>query len=177
MSKLSVPVNENDHLQGSPSAPCVLVEYGDYQCPSCGSAYPVVKKLQRQFGDRLAFVYRNFPLTQIHRWAESAAEVAEFSGAHHKFWEMHDALYEAQRELGTALFKRLAQALELPASELDTALEEATYRPRVRQDFTGGVHSGVNGTPTFFVNGHRHNGAYDFETLSVAIERSLGGTE
>jgi protein-disulfide isomerase len=173
MSKLSIPVSEKDHAQGGGAASCVLVEYGDYQCPSCGEAYPIVKRLQKHFGDRLTFVFRNFPLTQIHPWAEPAAEVAEFAAQHGKFWEMHDLLYENQSNLGETLFAKLAATLALPDSELEKAVAEHSYLARVRSDFTGGVRSGVNGTPTFFIAGQRHNGAYDFDALSDAIEAEI----
>src|ERR1700735_2905878 len=149
MSKLSIPVNANDHIQGDTAAACILVEYGDYQCPSCGQAYPIVKRLQKHFGKRLAFVFRNFPLTQIHPWAEPAAETAEFAAAHGKFWEMHDLLYENQENLGDEVFRTLAGELKLPAVELESAIAEHKYQARIRADFSGGVVSGVNGTPTF----------------------------
>jgi protein-disulfide isomerase len=170
MSKLTIAVSADDHIQGSPTAPCSLVEYGDYQCPYCGAAYPMVKQLQKHFGKRLSFVFRNFPLTQMHPWAEPAAEVAEFAGANGKFWEMHDLLYENQENLGEDLFLKLAAKLKLSTLQLETAVAEHTYLARVRADFAGGVRSGVNGTPTFFVNGQRHNGPSDFDSLSEAIE-------
>ena len=173
MSKLSIAVNADDHLQGDPSAECSLVEYGDYQCPYCGEAYPVVKRIQRHFGKRLSFVFRNFPLSQMHPWAERAAEVAEYAGANGKFWNMHDLLFENQEGLGDALFLKLAEMLELSPSQLESAIEEQTYRARVRADFAGGARSGVNGTPTFFINGERHNGPFDFDSLRKAIERKL----
>jgi protein-disulfide isomerase len=170
MSKLSIAVNGDDHRQGNLTAECSLVEFGDYECPHCGAAYPVVKRLQEHFGNRLSFVFRNFPLAQIHRWAEPAAEVAEFAGAHGKFWEMHDLLFENQQSLGEALFLNLADKLDLSASQLRTATADHTYRARVRADFAGGARSGVNGTPTFFVNGKRHNGPFDFDSLSEAVQ-------
>jgi protein-disulfide isomerase len=170
MSKLLVAVTENDHIQGDLAAEISLVEYGDYQCPHCRMAYPIVKRLQKHYGKRLSFVFRDFPLSQMHPWAESAAEVAEFAGAHGKYWEMHDLLFENQQNLGNALFLELTESLDLSPSDLQTALAEQIYRARVRADFTGGVRSGVNGTPTFFVNGQRHDGTYDFESLSEAIE-------
>jgi protein-disulfide isomerase len=173
MSKLSTAVNAEDHIQGDPSAECSLVEYGDYQCPYCGQAYPIVKRIQSHFGKRLSFVFRNFPLSQMHPWAEPAAEVAEFAGAHGKFWKMHDLLYENQEGLGDALFLKLAETLELSPSQLQTAINEQTYRARVRADFAGGARSGVNGTPTFFINGERHNGPLDFDSLVKAIVRKL----
>ena len=172
MSKLSIAAREDDHIQGDDAAECSLVEYGDYQCPHCKMAYPVVKRLQKHFGKRLSFVFRNFPLSQMHPWAQAAAEVAEFAGVHGKFWEMHDLLYENQQNLGNALFLELAETLDLSPVELQTALAEQTCRARVRADFAGGVRSGVNGTPTFFVNGQRHDGTYDYESLRGAIEHA-----
>jgi protein-disulfide isomerase len=172
MSKLSIPVSEDDHVQGNPTAECSLVEYGDYECPYCGAAYPIVKRLQKHFGKRLSFVFRNFPLARIHPWAESAAEVAEFAGAHHKFWEMHDLLFENQLRMDQALFLNLADDLNLSTSQLQTAIANHSYRARVRADFAGGARSGVNGTPTFFVKGWRHNGSFDFDSLSESIEQA-----
>jgi protein-disulfide isomerase len=173
MSKLSIAVNADDHIQGNPAAECSLVEYGDYECPHCGAAYPIVKKLQKHFGKRLSLVFRNFPLSQIHSWAEPAAETAEFAGAHGKFWEMHDLLFENQQSLGDALFLNLTGDLGLSNSELQTATANQTYRARVRSDFSGGVRSGVNGTPTFFINGRRHNGPFDFDSLREAVEEAI----
>jgi protein-disulfide isomerase len=173
MSVLQVPVTAADHIQGDPHAPTTLVEYGDYECPGCGIAYPIVKAVQKHFGKRLRFVFRNFPLTQIHPDAESAAETAEFAGAHGRFWEMHDGLYENQASLGLPLYLALARALRLPEETLREALENATFRPKVRSDFMGGLKSGVNGTPTFFINGKRHDGSYDFNDLVAAIDAKL----
>jgi protein-disulfide isomerase len=172
MGKLSTEVTADDHMQGSPGAKCILVEYGDYQCPYCGAAYPVVKRLQEYFGQGLSFVFRNFPLAQIHPWAEPAAEVAEFAGAHGKFWEMHDLLFENQDDLGEGLFLKLARELDLSTSQLETALAGGKHRARVRSDFAGGARSGVNGTPTFFVNGWRHNGPLTLDSLRGAIEEA-----
>jgi protein-disulfide isomerase len=170
MSELRIPVEPSDHFQGDDDAEFMLVEYGDYECPHCGSAHPIVQHLQRHFGRRLRFVYRNFPLAQLHRHAESAAESAEFAGSRGKFWEMHDLLFENQSQLGNALFETLAEQLELSALELREALASREFLPRVRTDFAGGVRSGVNGTPTLFINGQRHNGPFDFENLRTAIE-------
>jgi len=175
MSTLKIPVSERDHVQGEENAPCTLVEYGDYECPHCRAAHPVIRRLERHFGGRLRFVFRNFPLTQIHRNAQSAAETAEFAAAGGKFWEMHDLLFHNQERLGSALFEELVSQLGLDADELRKSLEEGTYTSLVREDFTGGVRSGVNGTPTFFINGDRHNGPHDFEHLSAKIEAALQG--
>jgi protein-disulfide isomerase len=168
-----VPVSPLDHRQGDPDAPCTLVEYGDYQCPSCGLAYPLVQRVQKHFGERLLFVFRNFPLTQLHPYAEAAAETAEFAGAHNKFWEMHDLLYENQPRLGDALLHELAQQLHLVPAKVREALETKEFQPRVKADFSGGVRSGVNGTPTFFINGQRLNGSYDFNSLVDAVDLVL----
>jgi protein-disulfide isomerase len=174
MSKLSVPAGDKDHRQGNPEAACTLIEYGDYQCPSCGQAFPIVKRLQKHFGKRLSFIFRNFPLSQMHPFAESAAEAAEFAGAQGKFWEMHDLLYENQNRLGEeGLLEELAEELGLARKSLLQALESKEFQARVRADFSGGVRSGVNGTPTFFINGQRHDGAYDFASLVEAIDQTI----
>jgi len=174
MATLKIPVGPNDHVEGPENAPVTLVEYGDYQCPYCGEAHPVVKAIQKAFGKKLRFVFRNFPLGEMHPHAESAAETAEFAAANGKFWQMHDALYENQEQLGGALYLELAGSLGLPAAALRKALEDGAYREKVRADFMGGVKSGVNGTPSFFINGHRHDESFDFETLSAAIEAAAG---
>ena len=173
MTKLSVAVSAKDHIQGDPKAPVTLVEYGDYQCPSCGQAYPIVKRLQKHFSKRLSFVFRNFPLTQIHPYARPAAETAEYAGAHHKFWEMHDLLYENQGRLDDDLLLELSQQLNLDPEELTRALKSKQFEPRVKADFSGGVRSGVNGTPTFFIHGQRHDGPYDYESMVEAINLAL----
>ena len=170
MAELRVPVTPKDHAQGPEDAPVTLVEYGDYQCPYCGQAYPIVKRLQKHFGKTLRFVFRNFPLREIHPHAESAAETAEFAGAHGKFWEMHDLLFENQERLGGPLYLELAKGLGLAASALRQSVDDGQYKPRIDADFTGGVRSGVNGTPTFFINGERHDGPFDYDTLASAIQ-------
>jgi protein-disulfide isomerase len=173
MSTLKIPVGPQDHIQGDPSAPCILIEYGDYQCPHCGHAYPLVKSLQQHFGKKLAFVYRNFPLTRAPPFAQTAAEVAEFAGSKGKFWEMHDLLFENQDRLGNSLFADLAGKLGLSWKEIETAVSENTYTHRVNTEFTGGVRSGVNGTPTFFVNGQRYDGSMDAQSMVKAIETAI----
>ena len=170
---LKVPVNDRDHVQGSADAKCTLVEYGDYECPHCGHAYPIVKRVQKHFGKKLRFVFRNFPLAEMHPNAESAAETAEFAGAHKKYWEMHDALFENQEQLGGALYLRLAQELGLSAQALREAVENREFLSRVKSDFTGGVRSGVNGTPTFFINGKRHDASFEYADLVEAIDAAL----
>ena len=167
-------VTADDHTLGPAGAPVTVLEYGDYECPYCGQAYPIVQEVQKQFGKRLRLVFRNFPLSEMHPHAEAAAEVAEFAGAQGKFWEMHDKLYENQARLGEELYFDLADKLKLSSTALRQALKERTFEARVRADFRGGVRSGVNGTPTFFINGHRHDGSFDLETLVSAIHQAMG---
>jgi protein-disulfide isomerase len=176
MVTLKPPVTEQDHVQGREDAKATLVEYGDYECPHCGAAYPIVKRVQKHFGKDIRFVFRNFPLTEIHPHAESAAETAEFAGAHGKFWEMHDGLFEDQERLGEPLYLELAEGLGLSPEALQKALEEDQYKSRVRADFSSGVRSGVNGTPTFFINGKRHDGPFDYESLVLAIQDAIAGS-
>ncbi len=172
MATLKQPITAEDHVHGPESAEVTLVEYGDYECPHCGHAYPIVKQIQKRLGKGLRFVFRNFPLSQMHPQAEAAAEVAEFAGSQGKFWEMHDKLYENQARLGESLYLILGEELGLSTAAMRQALKEGTFKARVRADFTGGVRSGVNGTPTFFINGHRHDGSFDFENLASAIQEA-----
>jgi protein-disulfide isomerase len=169
MSALAVPVGAGDHVRGPADAPVTLVEYGDYQCPYCGEGYPVVRALERHFGRGLRFVFRNFPLTQMHPHAQHAAEVAEAAGAQGKFWELHDLLYTHQDALADADLVDYAEAAGADAAAVQQALTAHTFAPRVREDFRGGVKSGVNGTPSFFINGARYDRAHDLASLTEAI--------
>jgi protein-disulfide isomerase len=169
-SVLATPVSpERDHIQGPPDAAVTLVEYGDYECPYCGAAYPVIKEVQSRMGDRLRFVFRNFPITTSHPHAEQAAEAAEAAGAQGRFWEMHDLLFENQKRLGDEDLRAYAERIGLDPEHFEKELTEHAHAARVREDFMGGVRSGVNGTPTFFINGARHDDAYDVETLLSAL--------
>jgi protein-disulfide isomerase len=168
--QLKVAIYEHDHLQGPADATVTLVEYGDYQCPDCVRVHPTVKLLQRRFGASLRFAFRNFPLAQIHPFAEPAAEAAEFAAAHGQFWEMHDGIFERQSPLSSELLLNLAKKNGLDADAMAEALKRRAFLDRVKQDFMGGVRSGVNGTPTFFVDGKRHDEGTDFETLAAGIE-------
>jgi protein-disulfide isomerase len=168
-SKLILPVNERDHIRGPASAPVTLVEYGDYECPYCGLANPIVDEIRRELGDGLRFVFRNFPLSEVHPHSEHAAEIAEAAGMHHKFWEMHDMLYAHQQALDDQHLGEYSARLGVPTSEVKVALAQHTYLDRVREDFMSGVRSGVNGTPTFFINGLRHDGSYERDELLAAI--------
>jgi protein-disulfide isomerase len=173
MSKLRVPVTQHDHVIGPENAVVTLVEYGDYECPHCGLAHPVVKLLRARFSRQLRFAFRHFPLSQVHPNAEPAAESAEYAGAYGRFWEMHDGIYENQDRLGLPLLFALAGVLGLSESGLRNALVSGDFKLKIRSDFLGGVRSGVNGTPAFFINGERHNGTYALEDLSAAIDAHL----
>jgi protein-disulfide isomerase len=167
---LVLPVStDRDHIQGPADAPVTLVEYGDYECPYCGAAYPIIKDVQAQIGDRLRFVFRNFPITTSHPHAEQAAEAAEAAAAQGGFWPMHDLLYENQQKLQDDDLRGYAAQLGLDLDRFDSDLTRHVHATRVREDFMSGVRSGVNGTPTFYVNGVRHDGAYDTESLLAAL--------
>jgi protein-disulfide isomerase len=172
-ASLTLPVSQRDHQQGPETAPVTLVEYGDYECPYCGEAYPIVKEIQRRLGDRLRFVFRNFPLTQSHPHAEHAAEAAEAAAGQEKFWEMHDYLFEHQRALDDTHLVQYAVALDLDKQIFMREMTEHVYANRVHEDFLSGVRSGVNGTPTFFINGVRHDDSYELETLLAAIAAAM----
>ena len=170
-SELTLPVSEErDHIQGSPDASVTLLEYGDYECPYCGAAYPIVKQVQARMGNRLRFVFRNFPITTSHPHAEQAAEAAEAAAAQGKFWEMHDLLYENQKRLDAADLHSYAEELRLDVEAFDEDLTTHVHAARVHDDFMSGVRSGVNGTPTFYINGRRHDGGYQLESLLAALE-------
>lgn len=172
-NQLTPPLSTQDHCQGPSSAPVTLVEYGDYECPDCGIAYPIVKELQRRFGDQMRFCFRAFPLRQIHPYAEIAAEAAEAAGAQGKYFPMHDMLFEHQQALAPADLVRYAAALGLNVERFEQALVTHRYAPRVEQEYESGLASGVQGTPTFFVNGHKHQGSYDLPSMTAAIEQAL----
>ncbi len=169
---LTQPVGKRDHIQGPTDAAVTLVEYGDYECPHCGRAYPIVKAILRQMGPRLRFVYRNFPLRESHPHAEQAAEAAEAAGAQGKFWEMHDRLFERQFALEGEHLIEYAGDLGLDVARFRKELGSGVYAPRVREDFRSGVTSGVNGTPTFFINGVRHDDSWELEPLLAALEEA-----
>jgi protein-disulfide isomerase len=172
-ARLVVPVGESDHALGPETAPVTLVEYGDYQCPVCGQIYPIVKKLLARLGQRVRFVFRNFPLATIHPHAEGAAEAAEAAGAQGRFWAMHDVQFENQEALGGEDLVGYASALGLDESRFVEELTGHVHAARVREDFGGGVRSGVNGTPTFFINEERHDGPVDLDTLLGAVEDEI----
>lgn len=170
MSTLKVPVNERDHRRGGPNATVTLVEYGDYQCPYCAMANPIVRSLEKRFGQTLCVIFRHFPLVEVHPFAATAAEAAEYAGDHGLFWEMHDAIYSNQYRLSTQLLFAIAGTLHLSQVGLRDSLARSLHTDKIRADFIGGVRSGVNGTPTFFVNGLRHEGGFSELELAASIQ-------
>lgn len=169
---LTVPVNENDHIEGPENAEITLLEYGDYECSHCGEAYSIVKKIQEEMGDRLRFVYRDFPLSQVHPHAQHAAEASEIAAQDGKFWEMHDTLFENQNALDDESLVSYAEQIGLDSEKFAEDLQSGAFEDEVREDFMGGVESGVNGTPTFFINGVRYNGSFDYESLLETLKNS-----
>jgi protein-disulfide isomerase len=163
--KLTLPVGQRDHTEGAKTAPVTLVEYGDYECPYCGRAYPIIRQVQKNLGNKLCFIFRNFPITQIHPHAQHAAEAAEAAASQNKFWEMHDYLYEHQQALDDNHLEKYASKLGLDTTKFNHDMASHAYAQRVREDFLSGVRSGVNGTPTFYINGIRYNGSWDLESL------------
>jgi protein-disulfide isomerase len=168
-TKLTVPIEGRDHLQGNIHAPITLLEYGDYECPYCGEAYPIVKEIQERLGEKLCFAFRNFPLANAHPHALHAAEAAEAAAAQDRFWEMHDLLFENQQALEDEDIAQYAATLGLDAKRLIQEVSSRQHEERVKEDFKSGMRAGVNGTPTFFINGERYDGPRDVETFLEAL--------
>lgn len=171
MTRLAIPVGSQDHIQGQARAAVTLVEYGDYECPYCGEAYPVLKAVQRAMGDQLRFVFRNFPLAELHPHAVRAAEFAEAAAGQGKFWQAHDLLYENQTALRDADLYAYGLRLGLD-SELVSEGFGGRFDPKIKEDFTGGIRSGVNGTPSLFINGFRYDGERDVDSLIFALRQA-----
>jgi protein-disulfide isomerase len=169
MSALRRAVDDKDWVRGPEDAAVILLEYGDYECPFCGRAFWELKKLEGMAGDSFRFAFRHFPLTQAHPHAALAAEAAEAAGAQGHFWEMHDTLFMNQHNLEPAALVSYASEVGLDVPRFTRDLQEHRYQPKVRRDFLDGVRSGVNGTPTFFIDGVRWNGSYTAEALLAGI--------
>lgn len=157
-SHLKPPVNEKDHSIGKHTATIELVEYGDYQCPHCGAAYPIIKEIQKIFGEQVKFVFRNFPLSEIHPFAVLAAIATESAAMQSKFWEMHDIIFENQDKLNDTGLHKMAESIGLDMEIFNTDLQLDVLQAKVEADFESGVRSGVNGTPSFFINGNKFDG-------------------
>ncbi|MFL6502597.1 MAG: DsbA family protein [Nitrososphaera sp.] len=172
--KLTVPVSIGlDHIRGSINAPITIVEYGDYECPYTGGAYPVVKEIMKQFDERIYFVFRNFPLNYIHPHAQHAAEAAEAAAAQGKFWQMHDYLFEHQKALDDAHLFEYAKKVGLDIDKFKKEMSEHVYAPLINKSLKSGIDSGVEGTPTFFINGERYEDSWDLDTLTSFLNKSL----
>ena len=176
MSNLKVPITPEDNVHGHEKAPITLIEYGDYECPDCKKAHTIVKEIQKKFGDKVRFGFRHFPLQAKHPCALVAAQITEFSETNKSFWEMHDLIFENQERLGMPLLLELTQKLGLPVRELENALENEIYAPKIQKDFVGGIKSSVNRSPTFFINGERYNGNLELDDLTKHIENLLQNT-
>ena len=171
MNHLSIPVSAQDHSAGPANAPVTLVEYGDYQCPYCGEAYSVLEAVQQAMGNKLRFVFRNFPISEIHPHALHAAQFAEAAAAIGKFWVAHDMLYERQEALDDRDLVAYGSIIGLDAAKLREAFD-GRFDEKIEADFMGGVHSGVNGTPSLFINGLRYDGERDLDSLVAALEHA-----
>jgi len=169
LDELTVPISRRDHHKGSLDAPAQLLEYGDFECPFCGEAHPIVQAIIESMGRKLCFAFRNFPLPNIHPHAEPAAEAAEAAAAQGKYWEMHDMLFENQEALDIDDLMEYATKLRLDSERVIREVEGHAYEARVREDFMSGVRSGVNGTPSFFINGVRYDGPRDPESMIAAL--------
>ncbi len=173
MNKLTISPNKNDHSQGEENAPVTLVQYGDFECPYCGQAYPIIKELQKLEKNSLLFIFRNFPLSQVHPHSIHAALAAEAAAKQGKFWEMHDMLYENQQALEDHDLLMYAKELGLDINKFEEDIKSETIEKRVEDDFMSGIRSGVNGTPTFFINGIRYDGSYELSALQDAIKKTI----
>ncbi len=173
---LKPAVSSVDHIQGNASAGLELVEYGDYQCPFCGAAYPIIKKIQKNLGDDLKFVFRNFPLAEMHPNAFNAALAAEAAALQNKFWKMHDIIYENQDALSWDDLFAYAKSLGLDQERFKKDISKQEVVDKVENDFESGIRSGVNGTPSFYINGKKYNGDYEEKIFTRYLKSLLTGT-
>ncbi|AXY76856.1 DsbA family protein [Paraflavitalea soli] len=176
MTQLKPAVNSNDHIDGDINSPLELVEYGDYECPYCGRAYPIIKGIQEKLGPRLKFVFRNFPLSKVHPHAFTAAVAAEAAGQQGKFWEMHDIIFEHQRSLDDASIIRYAESIGLDMKRFEHDIQQKIHIDKVHNDFESGMRSGVNRTPSFFINGKKYEGEWEGEALLQHLKSLLMDT-
>jgi protein-disulfide isomerase len=173
MSQLAEPVTERDHSLGLSTAPITLVEYGDYECPSCLNFVPILQRVRDALGDQLRFVFRHFPQSSIHPHASAAAEVAESAGDQGKFWQMHEALFKHQKELGEIDFSHLALQLGLEIYKFEASRSAQRHRHRIRDDYESGARSGVTKTPTLFINDRKYEGRIKAEAIIDAARASV----
>lgn len=174
MSRLRPPVTERDHVRGDLDAPVGLVEFGDFECPFCAKAFGIVKAIEETLGERLCVAFRNFPIVGSHPHALVAAEAAEAAGAQGRFWEMHDMLYQHQDALELPDLEEYAGLIGLDVRRFVRDLRGNRFIEKIQADLHSGAISGVNGTPTFFVNGQRHDGSWDYDSLLAALTSGTG---
>jgi protein-disulfide isomerase len=172
LSKLLLPIQPDDHVQGLPNARYTLVEYGDYECPDCGRLFVTLRELHARLGDELRLAFRHYPRSGVHPHAQQAAEAAEAAAAQGRFWEMHDLLFANQSALGTKDLNRYAEQLSLDTQRFHDEMKHRTYEERVREDFRRGVANGVYGTPALFINGIRRDGALDLTSLLLQFNQT-----
>jgi protein-disulfide isomerase len=175
--RLAVPLDDRDHVLGPEDAPVTLVEYGDYQCPYCGRAHPIVQELLRRRTSVIRFAYRHFPLINVHPYAELAAEAAEAAGARGRFWPFHDWLFANQDLLSPATLIAGLVDMGLDGEAVAGELRDHNYLDKVRSDFVSGVRSGVNGTPTFFINGMRYEGGHSLPEMVTAVDAAARASD
>jgi protein-disulfide isomerase len=173
MAKLKPPVSVQDHVKGDLHAPVILVEYGDFQCPHCGAAYPIVKQIVKDYKEKMAFVFRHFPLAEIHPFAQAAAVASEAAANQGKFWQMHALIFENQHLLGLEMLLQLAESLKLDMKIFSHDFKDPKLFKKVEDNFESGILSGVNGTPSFYINGIKYNDSYDYESLTRAIDQAI----
>ena len=173
MSDLQDPVTKDDHQTGSQDAQWELVEYGDYQCPYCGQANVVIERIQQQWPDAVRVVFRNFPLVEMHPQALYAAMVAEYAGQQGQFWEAHHLLFQHQKSLGPELYVQILQKLGLPLESFKEAMQNKQYIERIQADIDSGVRSGVQGTPSFFLNGQRLQIQSSYDEIYEILQEKL----
>jgi len=171
MTRPIPPLGADDHILGTSDALVTLVEYGDYQCPYCGAAYPVLKTVQRAMGTDLRFVFRNFPLVEVHNHALHAAEFAEAAAEAGRYWQAHDMLFENQNSLGDENLVAYGDRLGLHRTSLAAAFE-GRHDAKIQRDFIGGVRGGVNGTPSLFIEGVLYAGPMETELLIEALRQA-----
>jgi protein-disulfide isomerase len=174
MSQLKAPFSKTDHYKGKLNAAVQLLEYGDFQCPHCGAAYPMLKKIEMTFGSAMLFVFRHFPLSESHPYAQIAAIATEAAARQGNFWKMHDLIFENQNRLSREMLVELAKMLHLNMKDFQKSLNDPALAAKVESDFESGILSGVNGTPSFYINNQKYNGPYTFESMSLALEKAKG---
>lgn len=173
MIGLAPPITDSDHILGRMDATIELVEYGDFQCPHCGRAYPIIKRIKAEMADHVKFIFRNFPLSKIHSQAKSAAIAAEASGLQKRFWEMHDLLFENQRHLNNSALIRYGEIINLDIDKFRDDLMRTDLSEKVDSQFMSGLRSGVNATPTFFINGKRYEGSWEYDIFFGYLQSAV----